>query len=652
MASDPSETPSLADFAVRAARVTAFGLPLVLCALTASTEPYWLDSPELTAAAQTLGIAHPPGHPLFVLLTKPFTLLPVGGVAFRVALASALFLAVACLLLHLLAESVLAAATPGLPRPARSAVALFAALVAAAAPGWWFQGVRAEVYALQIACVLAAVTPLVRSTLSRDRGDDRLLALAAFAYGLGLANHHFISLVALPALIVPLVALARTRGGLGALATTGRLALVALTGLLPYALLPIRSAAGVPISLGGVRGPGDFLWVVSARAYQKSMAREHAATLQERSLDALFTMMSELTPVLVIVALGGFYLLVRRRPTRLAGAILALLAGVTVLLRAVMGFDPYNPDYYGYMLPAVAALAVGAAVFAAVAADVLSRALASGEWARRALAAALVVGLLAFPVWRARVAYPRVDLSDFRATRLFVDLTFDGVAPGSLVLTAYYKLFFVLWSARHIDGTRPDVTVVNPHLFGYPGYLASTLEAHPELKQLAWSMVVEGRLTESAVAALALEGPLRVEPDPLLDPAATRFLLPDGPAYAASPEPLAATDVAAASAAHHERWRRFYTRLGPDWSDHETWRMLSWCHYLDALFLARRGDRDGARTAVEMARALGSEAPQLDGLAAALADEKERGPLDVSPYLPEMLRDAAGDGEEEKEHSE
>lgn len=47
------------------------------------------DSGELTTAAYTLGVAHPPGYPLYTLLGKAFSLLPYGSIAWRLNLFSA-----------------------------------------------------------------------------------------------------------------------------------------------------------------------------------------------------------------------------------------------------------------------------------------------------------------------------------------------------------------------------------------------------------------------------------------------------------------------------------------------------------------------------------------------------------------------------------
>lgn len=58
------------------------------------------DSGELITAAHELGVAHPPGYPLFTLLASlTITLFPFGSVAYRVNLLCGLFGAVAASLL-------------------------------------------------------------------------------------------------------------------------------------------------------------------------------------------------------------------------------------------------------------------------------------------------------------------------------------------------------------------------------------------------------------------------------------------------------------------------------------------------------------------------------------------------------------------------
>ena len=65
------------------------------------------DGGDLIAAAWTLGVPHPPGYPTYTLLAWLATRLPVGTIAYRVNLFSALSAALAVGLLFRSAQSLL-----------------------------------------------------------------------------------------------------------------------------------------------------------------------------------------------------------------------------------------------------------------------------------------------------------------------------------------------------------------------------------------------------------------------------------------------------------------------------------------------------------------------------------------------------------------
>ncbi|MCU0664022.1 MAG: DUF2723 domain-containing protein [Myxococcota bacterium] len=608
----------------------SFALPLALGVALASPEPYWLDCPEFTAAAWTLGLPHPPGHPLYVLLTKPFLLLPLGNIALRAAVASAVFGAVGALLLHLICFELIRATAGRLARKLAHAISSAAALLAAVCPAYLMQCVRAEVYALQVALVLAALYPLLRYVLcAQEDRSEHPLYLSALACGLGLSNHHFITVVALPAAIPVLVAVARYRGWQGALALSCRLSAVACAGLLPYLFLPLRSMSSPLASLGMVRSLSDFFWVVSAKVYQKSMVQTHDLSAVDRSLNAVMALMDKMGVAAVLMALCGLYVLVRLPRTRLAGAVLGVLVGGTVIVRSVMSFDPQNPDFYGYLLPAVAGLAVCVAALVAVAADVLRVAAPRRGPLLAGLVASCFVVMSAASIPRATA---EVNLSEFRATRLLTDLAMGAPAGSPLILAFHYQLFFAMQATVLVDGYRPDALVVNPYFLSYPGYLASMLQRAPRLKELARSVLSRGKLTEAALTGLAGQGPVRIEPWLDLPEDVLRFMLPDGVLYEGLAEPMARADVHAAAGAHMQKWERFYRLLGTSWQEPETRRVLVWQHYEDALFLARFGAKEQALWFVDKARALGAKEPILDGLAEVLGDEKT-GPVDIGPFI-------------------
>ncbi|MBI3891598.1 MAG: DUF2723 domain-containing protein [Candidatus Wallbacteria bacterium] len=127
-----------------------FALCLAFYLATAARDVYWFDSPELTAAAVNLDIAHPPGYPLWTMLGHAFTLLPVGPVPLRVAAFSATAAAAAVALFFGFLQAT------GLKRPAACAGACALAFL----PQFWDLAVIQEVYALEMALLMALLWSL------------------------------------------------------------------------------------------------------------------------------------------------------------------------------------------------------------------------------------------------------------------------------------------------------------------------------------------------------------------------------------------------------------------------------------------------------------------------------------------------------------
>src|SRR5688500_1434327 len=85
----------------------------VLYVLTlAPTTAMW-DTSEYIAAAYTLGLPHPPGNPLFVLIGRVFAVLPIApGVAMRINVLAALCSAISAAMWFLITERVLVSWLP------------------------------------------------------------------------------------------------------------------------------------------------------------------------------------------------------------------------------------------------------------------------------------------------------------------------------------------------------------------------------------------------------------------------------------------------------------------------------------------------------------------------------------------------------------
>ena len=169
---------ALGDFAV-----AALSFALFACTLSPTVLP--ADAGEFQLVSNVLGIAHPPGYPLYTMLAHLFTRLPIGDPAFRVnlfaAVTSSLTLAV-------------------VSRTVRKASGSFwaglgAAVMLAGSTTFWAQSTTANIRSMT--AFFTALSILTLTDFMRER-SDRSLARFAFCVGLGVTHHSSLVLLALP----------------------------------------------------------------------------------------------------------------------------------------------------------------------------------------------------------------------------------------------------------------------------------------------------------------------------------------------------------------------------------------------------------------------------------------------------------------------
>jgi len=167
---------------------------------------FW-DAGELIASIHNLGIPHPPGTPLFVLLGHVWAaILPVGEYAFRTNLMSATFSAMAAGFFFLVAHEALRLGTPDLAAGPRRLVTLGGATAAGLMSAFtfthWQNSNETEVYSvatftIALICWLALRWRAARGT---ERGL-RILLLIVYLAGISMGNH-LLALLAGPAVVM------------------------------------------------------------------------------------------------------------------------------------------------------------------------------------------------------------------------------------------------------------------------------------------------------------------------------------------------------------------------------------------------------------------------------------------------------------------
>lgn len=195
-----SRAGSPARWAVAVSGVVFLGLLVSL----APSVTLW-DAGEFIAAMKVLGIPHPPGTPLFVMLGHTFArVVPFGEYAFRTNLLSALFASAGAGFWFLVLWESLgrSASPPSAPAPGpqfRVAAAIAGALIASFTFSNWLNSNETEVYAAATFSVSAICWLMLRWRAHRSTPRARRdLLLVTFLLGLAIGNH-LLGLLAGPA---------------------------------------------------------------------------------------------------------------------------------------------------------------------------------------------------------------------------------------------------------------------------------------------------------------------------------------------------------------------------------------------------------------------------------------------------------------------
>src|SRR5918998_1261830 len=409
--------------------------------------PDTLDSPMLQAEVSVLGVGHPTGYPTYMMLTHLFTYLPFGDLAYRVNLASAVYAALAVLVLYL----------AGLRLGGKSVAAASGALAFGLSGTFWGQAVIAEVYTFEALLVSLVILFVL---LWRDRRDDRYLLLTAFLVGLCL-THHLTSVLLVPAALAFVFLTDKrvfSRTGL-MLKSLGLFSI----GLLPLLYLPVRALMHAPLNEADPSTLWRFLLLVTGGSFlaessekgrhcsPSSLALADPSTKLQLLGDHL---LGQFPLILMLVGvLAAVYLIFTDR----ASAVLLGTLFFGCLVQAAVYLQLGIEDFYVFLIPAF--LVFGLCISAGLGA--LLRVVESLEidsTARGILLVALSALMLIFPLSGVPDAYAAHDRSEDYGGRRMVRAVVSDVEKGATVLHHRSPLWYIVL----VEGRRRDLTLMDP----------------------------------------------------------------------------------------------------------------------------------------------------------------------------------------------
>ena len=462
------------------------------------------DSGELIVAAYGLGVAHPPGFPLWVMLAHVASLVPIGSVAVRINFSSAVFAALACAMLTLVVAELLVTAS-GFAAPRRRnkagrkssiiesseargllrfASAVGAGLLMAFSRTLWSYATITEVYALNALLVLLVFFLVVRwrRRIIEMRMDlsagvatpDAWIYVAAFVFGLSMGVHHVTVALTLPAIAVVVYRTA----GLKFFASRRLLyaALISIGALiLVYSYLPWAASRSPAMNWGNPRSLQEIWWHITGRQYRVFFSFSPAA-MGTQFAEFCRMLLREFgfawLPVALFLAVAGLASAYKRDRTAFWFLLLIVIADLAYALSYEIA-----EDKDAYYLPAFISIAIAAGLgIYWLLQRIASK--SSAIWKSYVAAAAAIV-LTSATAFGAN--WPFNNRRHYFIANDYVENLFSTIAPNGLVLTQDWQVASPMFYVQEIEQRRGDVKLLDINLLRRSWYFDYLKHAHPDL---------------------------------------------------------------------------------------------------------------------------------------------------------------------------
>ncbi|MDC4223419.1 MAG: DUF2723 domain-containing protein [Candidatus Manganitrophus sp.] len=501
---------------------------------TALPSTYWRDTPEFQTIGFLLDIAHPAGSPLYAIVAKLFSMIPIGSIAFKTTLVSAAFGAGICVLVYYIIKTVLEQVSENLNSSPNllCGIALFSTLAFSFSNALWENANATEVYALQnfftaLFILILLKTKLIRPGRSRTDTEDlfRLFALLSFLFGLSLGAHAILILY-LPLLFFFVYFIWLRPASLPVVKSYSLLFFFFLLGFSVYLYLPIRSTQNPHYDWGNPETFRNFLIHVSDRkdaSYHFSLPEPLTTQflLYFKLLISNFSILG-----LLVAGAGLFYLFVRREKKLLIFFSLFYFPPFIFFIR----YWRWNSAFIPTFLVVTFLIAVGVWFITKKCREWQSQYHSAKNYA------VILWGLLGIQLIFLFSDHLQQNYEgDYWATRSIYRTILNDVPPNSIIFMV--NTIFGLTYMQQIEGLRPDVTLMRivdfltPQVFSeinqekYPYIVIPTASKQEELGPL----FIENNIRDH---------PIYWEPSLKYNNFVLTKLIPDGFLFQVSPTPV------------------------------------------------------------------------------------------------------------------
>ena len=425
----------------------------------------FIDGGELATVASTLSIAHPTGYPLFTILGRIFSIIPLSSeIVVRLNIMSAIFTAAASVIFFYTMLLLLRVERRNVPLSAMLTSAVFGALVLAFSKTFWDQSAHVEVYSLHLLLSACTMLCFLRAVFSEETALPNHLkhwVLFAFVLGLCFTNHLTTILFAPGFLYLYFSARGFSRSSWKLIAI---LAAPFLLGISVYLFLPVRAGTEPVLNWGNPVTLERIFWHIGGRQYRVWMFSSTAAAEKQFQYFIGNLPTEFFYGILAAALLGVWRLLMHQR--RIFLFLFLLFAGCVLYS---INYDIHDIDSY-FLL---AFIAIG--FFAAFgAAEIL-------EWWKGRTGKMTMIAVLAL-LTTAQI-YRNWKAADESGNYLVEDYTKNillNLQPNAVVLSFQWDYFVAgAYYYQTVHTVRPDVVVIDKELLRRSWYLEQLRRNHP-----------------------------------------------------------------------------------------------------------------------------------------------------------------------------
>ena len=421
----------------------------------------FIDSGELATVACTLSIAHPTGYPLFTLLGRVFSLLPIAREEIvRLNSMSALFTSLAAVVLYYIVRLLFRWDKKTGDAFSVTGASLFAVCVLAFSQTFWSQAVTVEVYSLHLLLISMIIYFFLKANLDEKENDWLMFA---FVLGLSFSNHLTTIFLAPAFLFLFFKTQGFTKASFRKIAT---LVVPFLLGLSVYIFLPVRASASPLLNWGNPSTVENFFNHVSAKQFRVWMfssteiaSRQFTYFIERLSSEFHWTF-------LPFPILGAWRLLTRQRT--LCVFLFLLLAGCVAY---AINYDIHDID--SYFLLAFIALALFSAFGVS---EILG-------WIRYDnIRKGIFFLFLSTVVFEVIKNWKDVDESKNYVVENYTKTILTNVPQHSILLSFQWDyLISASYYLQNIKHFRPDIVIIDKELLRRSWYFEQLKNFYPNI---------------------------------------------------------------------------------------------------------------------------------------------------------------------------